>query len=153
MSCDFRFSRKMALNVIINIQFFANNRIIQLLVAIRLLINYLSIYLSKSLWNDRCLTPAIHVQLLCVYNDLWNKLTIGYVYWSTINMTATTYKLAKCGITKYWRLIETVRFRLFQPFRLTPTKARFSQLIAMNFLHCEFQVPRISFFHNVIRFC
>ena len=34
----------MALNVIINIQFFVNNRIIQLLVANRLLINYLSIY-------------------------------------------------------------------------------------------------------------
>ena len=139
----------MALNVIMNIQFFVNNRVIQLLVANRLLINYLSIYLSKSLWNDRCLTRAIHVQLLCVYNDVWNKLTIGYVYWSTINMTATTYNLAKRGITKYWKLIETVRFRLFQPFRLTPTKARFSQLITMNFLHCECQVPRISFFHNL----
>ena len=85
-------------------------------------------------------------------------MELDYYYWIrllelTINMTATTYNLAKCGITKYCKLIETARFRLFQPFRLTPTKARFSKLIATNFLHCKFQVPCISFIHNLIRFC
>ena len=73
MSRDFRFSRKMALNVIMNIQFFVNNRVIQLLVANRLLILsiYLSIYLSNSssrkqtrFRGNQIHLPSLHLDVL-----------------------------------------------------------------------------------------
>ena len=46
--------------VVINIQFFVNNRIIQLLVANRLLINYLSIYLSILLGKNSARKCIFH---------------------------------------------------------------------------------------------